>query len=228
MRSEIFTVCQVSGLRRQSRFSCHLRPATCHLAFLRFLFILRRNNKTENRILSGARDVHSTRVFGVGQVERLTKFAAIHFGVRSPGFLHVTAFLFEHVGGVEPAFQVSSAELALFVFLVAGTLSRFLDLDFVVGKLRNRARDGGRCFTGSHSISCAACKRPPRRYFTQPGPLDQTEPETGTWKCSREATRWRPLDEDAQYGIRHFSARGNNQKPKSVVSKLKCPVFLVR
>src|SRR6266853_7026929 len=135
MRSETFTVCQVSGLRRQS--TIFLPPETCHLAFLRFLFFFRGNNKTENRILPGARDVHPTRIFGIRQIERLTKFAAINFGVRSPGFRHITAFLFEHVGGVEPALQMSAAELALFVFLVAGTLSRLLDLYFVVRKLRN-------------------------------------------------------------------------------------------
>src|SRR6266849_9033611 len=111
---------------------------TRQAASLRFLFVLRffvlrGNNKTENRILPGPRDVHPTRILRTWQVERLTKFAAIHFGVRSPGFLHITAFLFEHVGGIEPAFQVSAAELALFVFLVAGTLSRPLDLYFVVG-----------------------------------------------------------------------------------------------
>jgi hypothetical protein len=35
---------------------------------------------------------------------------------------------------------MSAAELSLFVFLVAGALSRLLDLNFVVAKLRNRAR----------------------------------------------------------------------------------------
>src|SRR6202047_5631953 len=98
------------------------RLETRQAASLRFLFVLRGNHKTENRILSGARDVHSTRIFGIREVERLTKFAAITFGVRSPGFLHITAFLFKHVHGVEPAFQMSATELAPLVFLVAGTL----------------------------------------------------------------------------------------------------------
>src|SRR6202023_723822 len=119
--------------------------------------------------------------------------------LRSPGLLHITAFLFEHVHSVEPAFQMSATELALIVFLVAGTLSRRLDVDFVIRKLRNRARDCGRRFTGSHSVSCAACKRPLRRYFTQPGPLDQTEPETAKFSvvlpdynclCSSDPVRY--------------------------------------
>src|ERR1700730_68394 len=146
--------CQVSVVRKICLSL--LRPNTRDLASLRFLFFLRGNNKTENRILSGARDVHPARILGTRQVERLTEFAAINFGVGSPGFLHITAFLFEDVGGVEPAFQVSAAELALLVFLVAGTLARLLHLNCVLGKLRNRARDCSRCFAGSHGVSCAA------------------------------------------------------------------------
>src|ERR1039457_3354186 len=109
---------------------------------LRFLFFLRRNRQPKNRKLALSRYVHPTRIFGTRQVERLAKFAAIHFGVRSPRFLHAAALLLKHIGGVEPAFQMSAAELAFFVFLVAGALARFLDLDFVIRKLRNRVRVG--------------------------------------------------------------------------------------
>jgi hypothetical protein len=71
-------------------------------------------------------------------------FAAIDFRIAPPGFLHIAASLLQHIRGVEPALQVSTAKLAFLVLLVAGPLSRLLDLDLVVGKLRRSQCARGR------------------------------------------------------------------------------------
>jgi len=62
--------------------------------------------------------------------------AAVYLGVFAPSFLCVATGLFDHIRGVEPALQMSAAELPFFVLLVAGTLSRLLNLDLVMRKLR--------------------------------------------------------------------------------------------
>src|SRR5664279_540626 len=149
---------------------------TRQAASLHLLLFLGRNRQSEDRDLTCPGDVDPPRIFRTGQVERLAEFAAIDFGVRSPCFLHAAALLFDHVGGVEPALQMSATELALFVFFVAGTLARLLDLDFVVRKLRNRRRDRSCRFAGSHSFSWRALVKAACPYFTQLWPLDQDEP----------------------------------------------------
>src|SRR5712671_5992707 len=94
-------------------------------------------DKPKYRKLPGTGDVHAALVFGAGQIECLTEFATINFPVGPPCLLNAAALLLEHVGGVEPALQVSAAEFALVVCFVAGALTRLLDLDLMVGKLRN-------------------------------------------------------------------------------------------
>ncbi len=78
------------------------------------------------------RHIQPAHTVRIGQIKRFAVFAAIDFGVSSPGFFCVAASLFDHVGGVEPALQVSTAEFAFGVFLVAGALSRLLEFDFVM------------------------------------------------------------------------------------------------
>jgi hypothetical protein len=85
-------------------------------------------------------------------------FAAIHFGVGPPGFLRVAAGLLEQVGGVKPALEMASAKLAFLVLLVAGALSRFLDFDFVVGKLRCLRACGNGCGQKVHLCSSGSCR----------------------------------------------------------------------
>ena len=63
--------------------------------------------------------------------------AAVNFGVFAPGFFHVSASLLDHVIAIEPTLQMSTAEFALFVLLIAGTLIELLDLYLVFGKLRS-------------------------------------------------------------------------------------------
>ena len=83
-------------------------------------------------------------------------FAAIDFGIRSPGLLGIATGLLDHVRGVEPALQVSAAEFALGVFLVAGTLARLLDLHFVMRKLGRSSRGfGGQGLSSSLRQSAA-------------------------------------------------------------------------
>jgi hypothetical protein len=66
--------------------------------------------------------------------------AAVDFGVLAPGLFRVATGLLDHVRSVEPALQMSATELAFLVLLVAGTLSRFLDLDLVMRKLGRSLR----------------------------------------------------------------------------------------
>lgn len=85
--------------------------------------------------------------------------AAIHFGVRTPGFFRVAAGMLDYVLRVEPAFQVAAAEFAFFVFFVAGTLSGLLNFDFMMRKLRRSLRSRGRDFASrqsTHLYSCGA------------------------------------------------------------------------
>src|SRR5215467_1054375 len=114
-----------------------LRGSASPKSILCLLLFLRRNGQAEHGKLPGSGDVHPTRILWIGQVQRMAEFAAIDFPVWAPGFLDVPALPLEHIGGVEPALQVPAAELALFVFFIAGTLARLLDLDFVVGELRD-------------------------------------------------------------------------------------------
>jgi hypothetical protein len=60
-------------------------------------------------------------------------FAAVHLSVITIGLTHIAAGLFDHVGGVEPTFEMAAAELALLVLLVAGPLEGLLVLDPVFG-----------------------------------------------------------------------------------------------
>ena len=103
---------------------------TCLFSFLRY-------DKPKHRELPGPGDVHTARVFGTGQVKRLTELATINLSVGSPSFLGATALPLENVGGIKPAFQVAAAEFALVVCFVAGALTGLLDLDLVIGKLRD-------------------------------------------------------------------------------------------
>ncbi len=80
-------------------------------------------------------------------------FATIDLGVGAPSFLHIAAGLLDGVGGIEPMLEMASAKLAFLVFLVAGTLSRFLDLDFVVGELRDLRTCGNSCRQRCHPRS---------------------------------------------------------------------------
>ena len=75
--------------------------------------------------------------------------AAIDFGIRTPGFLHVAARLLDRVRHIKPALEMSAAELTFGVFLIARALSHFLDFDFVVGKLLGSGRRGGSSFSYS-------------------------------------------------------------------------------
>ena len=120
---------------------------------------LRRQRQPEdgNHSLPGDIDFRFIRI---RQVERLTMLAAIHFGIRPPGFFCIAACLLDHVRGVEPALQVSTTELALFVFLVAGPLSNFFDLNFVMRKLCRGLHARARHFARrqrSYPRSCGTC-----------------------------------------------------------------------
>jgi hypothetical protein len=125
----------------------HPVPSTWYLAnhrsFARYsvlgtrYFVFRWQRQPEDRNHSLSRDIHF-RFHGIRQIKRLAVFTTVDFGVWSPGFFGVPAGLLDYVFGIEPAFQMAAAELALLIFLVTGTLSRLLDFDLVMRKL-------GRC-----------------------------------------------------------------------------------
>ena len=85
-------------------------------------------------------------------------FATIDFGITAPSFLHIAASLLKHVGSVEPALEVAAAEFTFLVFLVAGPLSRLLDLDLVMGELRGSLYPRG-CACGQriYPRRCGLC-----------------------------------------------------------------------
>jgi hypothetical protein len=98
--------------------------------------LLGRDCQAEYRGLSLASHIQPANSVRVGQVERLAVLAAIDFRIRSPGLFGITASLLEHIRGVEPALQMSAAELALGVSLVTGALPWLLDFYFVMWELR--------------------------------------------------------------------------------------------
>jgi hypothetical protein len=103
------------------------------------LFFLRRQRQTEHGNPAFPGNVYF-RVLRTGQIQCLAMFATVDFGVLTPGFFRVATGLLNHIRSVEPAFQMSAAELAFLVLLVAGTLSRLLNLDLVMRKLRRSLR----------------------------------------------------------------------------------------
>src|SRR5437588_1703493 len=142
MRSEVFT-CWIA-----ERFSIAvlliLPIRLQRLKCVASLFaVLGRNRQPEHRNLPLSCHIDALHVFRVGQVQGLAIFAAIDFGVRSPGFGYVATFLLEHVSHVEPALEMPAAELSLCVLLIAGTLPHFLYFYFVMGKLRRSQRGCG-------------------------------------------------------------------------------------
>ena len=66
--------------------------------------------------------------------------ATIDLHLIAKGLPNVAAGLLQHVSQVEPAFQMSAAELPFFIGLVAGALQGFLVLEFVLGELRRIGR----------------------------------------------------------------------------------------
>src|SRR5581483_22042 len=111
--------------------------ATQNLATISFpaLLFFAGDGQAEHRYHPTPGDVQTARILRVGQVERPAVLAAVDFRVAPVGFFHVTALLFQHVGSVKPALQVSAAELSLGVLFVTGALAWLLQLDLVVGKL---------------------------------------------------------------------------------------------
>src|SRR5579872_1092509 len=68
---------------------------------------------------------------------------AIDLRITTPSLLRIAASLLQDVGRVEPAFEVSAAELAFLVFLIASPLPRFLDFHLVIRKLRRSLHASG-------------------------------------------------------------------------------------
>jgi len=79
-------------------------------------------------------------------------FAAIDFRITTPGLLYVTTRLFEDVGYIKPALQMSAALLSLGVFFIAGALPWLLNFYFVMRKLGRSLGSGGRGFTYGQRI----------------------------------------------------------------------------
>jgi hypothetical protein len=98
--------------------------------------LFRRNCQPKNRNLPRPRHIQTTRFFRIRQIKCLAMFAAIDFGIASPSLLHIPASLLQHIGRIEPAFEMPAAELAFLILLVASPLSRLLDFDLVLGELR--------------------------------------------------------------------------------------------
>src|SRR5262245_10126673 len=83
------------------------------------LVFLRRQRQSEDGNHSLPGDVHLC-FPRRWQIEGLAVFATVDFGVWAPGLFDVSTLALDHVFHVEPALQVSAAELSLGIFLVAG------------------------------------------------------------------------------------------------------------
>src|SRR5205823_7124957 len=95
------------------------------------LFFFGWNCQSEYGCRAFAGDVDAAHIFRVGKVQSAAVLAAVHFGIASPGLFNIAACLLENIVGVVPALEMAAAKLVLGVFLIAGTLANFLDLDFV-------------------------------------------------------------------------------------------------
>jgi hypothetical protein len=94
--------------------------------------------------------------------------ATVDLGIRSPGLFNIPTSLLHHVSPVRPPLQVAAAEFSLFIFFVAGTLSRLLDFDFMVGKLRRSLRARSCDFTSRQRLTLIRGAR--RRNVSQSSP----------------------------------------------------------
>jgi len=122
--------------------------------------LFRRHRQPKNRNLPRPRHIQSTRLFRIRQIKCLAMFAAIDFGIASPSLLHIPASLLEHIGCVEPAFEMPAAELAFLILLVASPLPRLLDFDLVLGELRRSLCPRGyACRQKVHPSSSGPCRR---------------------------------------------------------------------
>ena len=127
---------------------------------LTFSLLLRRNCQPKNRNLPRPRHIQTTRLFRIRQIKCLAMFAAIDFCIASPSLLHISASLLEHIGCVEPAFEMPTAKLAFLILLVASPLSRLLDFDLVLGELRRSLCPRGyACRQKVHPSSSGSCRR---------------------------------------------------------------------
>src|SRR6202007_3217158 len=108
-----------------------------------FLLFFWRNGQAKYRELTFTSYVDAAGAFGVWQVQCFAGFATIDLRIGSPGLFDAAALLLDSVGGVEPTLQMTAAELAFLVLLVAGALARLLDFDFMVRKLLQSVRDCG-------------------------------------------------------------------------------------
>src|SRR5438034_2156873 len=129
MSSEVFTVTEESP---GSPSGC---PSKLCLGGGLNLFLLGRDRQPKHRELPFSGHVQSARRLRVREIQRLAMLAAVHFRILSPSLRHIAARLFDGVGHVIPAFEMSAAEFAFGIQLIAGALSRFLDFDFVMRKL---------------------------------------------------------------------------------------------
>jgi len=100
------------------------------------LLFFRRQSQAKHRLHSLSCYIH-LRLARMRQVQGFAVLATIDFGVRPHRLLDVPTFALDRVLCIGPELQVSAAELSLLIFFVAGALSRLLDFDFVLGKLRD-------------------------------------------------------------------------------------------
>jgi hypothetical protein len=116
----------------------------------RSLFFFRRQRQSEHRDHSLPGDVH-LRLFGTRQIERLAIFATVNLGVFSPRFFRIATSPLHHVGGIEPALQMTAASFAFIIFLVAGALPILLYLHLVIRELRGSLWISPSDFAGSQT-----------------------------------------------------------------------------
>src|SRR5207237_10931181 len=80
------------------------------------------NRQSKDRELPLAGHASRVQIGGVGQIKRSAMLAAIDLRIRTEGLFYIAAGLFLHVGGVEPALQMSGADFTFCIFFVSGAL----------------------------------------------------------------------------------------------------------
>src|SRR5271157_1363781 len=125
----------------------------CRLLLSFFFARLGLQSQSKNGLLAQTSNILVSRLLFARQVQRLAVLTTIDFRLVAKALAHIATGLLQHIGQIEPALQMSAAELALCVRLVTGALERLLIFHLMFGKLRGFSLHGLR-----HKGSIACCE----------------------------------------------------------------------
>src|SRR5271157_1550816 len=133
---------------------------TCRLLLSFFFARLGLQSQSKNGLFAQAGNIPASRFLFARQIQRFTVLTTVDFHLVAKRLPDIATGLLQHIGQIEPALQVSAAQLALRVRLVAGALERLLIFHLMFRKLR------GFCLRGlRHKCSIACCEEYLNRAF---------------------------------------------------------------